>query len=70
MTIEEMKNSKCEMLTPQDVSEVLQMHPSRIRLCAQKGQLPFPCIRSGSRTKIPRLAFLKWGGWIEQTENI
>ena len=65
MTLEEMLHSRKDMLTPADVSEVLKMHPQNISYYAKEGSLPFPFIRSGNRTKIPRIGFLKWGGWMD-----
>lgn len=62
MTLEEMKASDKVVLTPQDVAPVLGMHPQYINLLAKKGELPFRCIRSGNRTKIPRLPLLEWLG--------
>ncbi len=65
MTLDEMKRSDKAMLSTKDVSEVLGIHPYTISLRAKADNLPFPFFRSGNRTKIPRVAFLKWGGWLE-----
>ena len=62
MTINEMIASDKVVLTPKDVAPVLGMHPQYINLLAKKGELPFRCIRSGNRTKIPRLPLLEWLG--------
>ncbi len=69
MTIEEMKKSTKEMLTAKDVSEVLGIHSMYITDLARQDKLPFPFIMSGNRTKIPRMAFLKWGGWVDGEKN-
>lgn len=69
MTIEEMKASDKAMLSTNDVSEVLGIHPFAISLKAKNNDLPFPFFRSGNRTKIPRIAFLKWGGWLDEKEG-
>ncbi|MBR4457615.1 MAG: helix-turn-helix domain-containing protein [Clostridia bacterium] len=60
MTLEEIRRSEAVMLLPKDVAPVLGMHPYSISLLAKQGRLPFPYIRSGNRTKIPREAFLEW----------
>jgi len=65
VTLIEMKESDKVLLTPQDVSPVLHMHPQTINLKAKEGSLPFPFIRSGNRTKIPRKPLLEFLG--EQT---
>ena len=62
MTLEEMKRSDKVMLVPKDVAEVLQCDPYSVSLMARDGKLPFPYLRSGNRTKIPRKAFLAWMG--------
>lgn len=69
MTLEEMKKSNKAMLSTIDVSEVLGIHPFAITLRAKANDLPFPFFRSGNRTKIPREAFLKWGGWLDEEEK-
>lgn len=60
MTLEEIRNSDKPTLTPKDVADVLGCHPYVICVQAKRKELPFPCFRSGSRTKIPRVAFLRW----------
>lgn len=65
MTIEEAIRSDKLMLTPQEVAPILGMHPQYINLLAKEGKLPFAYIRSGNRTKIPRLPLLKWLGLTE-----
>ena len=61
-TIEELQESNRVFVTPQDVGPLLGMHPQTINLMAKDGTLPFTFIRSGNRTKIPRLALLNWLG--------
>ena len=68
MTLEEIKQSDKAMLSPKDISEVLGIHPFTISLQAKANALPFPFFRSGNRTKIPREAFLRWGGWDKSGE--
>ena len=60
MTLEQIRSSEKPVLIPADVAEVLGCNPHAIRIRAAEGTLPFPCVRIGSRTKIPRLGFLRW----------
>ena len=60
MTYEQIKESKLLMLTPAQVAEALHIAPHSVRLMAADGSLPFPCIRSGNCTHIPREGFIKW----------
>ena len=62
MTIEEIKKSTKEILTPDDVAPVLRCDPNVIRYQAGKDihQLGFPASKIGSRVKIPRQAFIRW----------
>lgn len=60
MTYDELKNSDKDILTPADISDILQIHPSRIIDYARDHTLPFSCFLSGRRVKIPRAAFINW----------
>ena len=62
MTIEEIKASQRAYLIPADIAPVLGCDPQTIRdMAAQRPeQLGFPVLRIGSRTKIPRIPFLKF----------
>lgn len=60
MTIDEIRNSKEDILKPKDISQILRIHPARINAYAKTNELPFPFFRSGSRVKIPRTGFLNW----------
>lgn len=60
MTLAELAASEREMLRPQDVGAVLGCNPYVISLMARDGNLPFPYIRSGNRTKIPKAGFIRW----------
>lgn len=66
MTLEEAIRSDKVMLSPQDVGPMLNMHPQTLSLKAKNGDLPFEFIRSGNRTKIPRLKLLRWLGVPEE----
>lgn len=65
MTLEEMKNSDKVFVSPAEVGPLLRMHPQTINLMAKEGTLPFRYIRSGNRTKIPRVPLLQWIGAME-----
>ncbi len=62
MTIEEIKTSDKNMLTPGDIAPVLGCDPNLIRYQAKEDikQLGFPAAKLGSRIKIPRQAFINW----------
>lgn len=60
MTLQQIINSEKDFLTPAEVAGVLGCNPYVISLRAKEGTLPFPFFRSGSRTKIPRLGFIRW----------
>jgi excisionase family DNA binding protein len=59
-TIEELRQSEKVILSSKEVGHLLRMHPQTINQMAKDRTLPFPFIRSGNRTKIPRLALIKW----------
>ena len=60
MTMDEIRKSEKDFLIPADIAEVVRCDPQAIREDAKNGTLQFPYLRSGSRTKIPRLAFIAW----------
>lgn len=64
MTLEEIKRSEKTFLTPADVAPVIGCDPQFIRIVAQSApeQLGFPVTRIGTRTKIPRVPFLRFIG--------
>ena len=64
MTLDEIKASDKTMLTPADVAEVLQADPQDVRLQArmEPDRLGFPVCIIQSRTKIPRIPFLRFMG--------
>ena len=59
--------SDTPMLTPAQVAPVLGCNPQDIRVAARQAPelLGFPVAVIGSRTKIPRAAFLRWAGYEE-----
>ena len=62
MTLDEIKNSDKATLTPAEVAAVLGCDPQGIRIMAKQcpERLGFPICVIGTRTKIPRITFLKW----------
>lgn len=64
MTLDEIRNSTKEVLTPGDIAEVLGADPQDIRVQARTApeKLGFPVIIIKSRTKIPRVPFLRFLG--------
>lgn len=64
MTLDEIRNSTKDVLTPGDIAEVLNADPHDIRVQAQMApeKLGFPVIIIKSRTKIPRVPFLRFMG--------
>ena len=57
MTLEEIRNSTKDVLTPADIAPVLGVDPQSIRK-ADLVDLGFPVCRIGTRTLIPRKPFL------------
>lgn len=62
MTIEDIEAMERGCITPAIAGAYLNMTPYTISLMARDcpERLPFPTFRSGNRTKIPRLAFIRW----------
>ena len=62
MTLDEIRNSTKEVLTPADIADVLNADPqdSRVQARTAPEKLGFPVIIIKSRTKIPRLPFLRY----------
>ena len=64
MTLDEIRNSTKEVLTPGDIAEVLGCDAQDIRWQARTApeRLGFPVIIVKTRTKIPRVPFLRYMG--------
>lgn len=64
MTLEEMQTTDKPMLTPADVAAVLHMDAQAVRDTAAQDpeKLGFPVLRIGTRTRIPRIPFLRFLG--------
>lgn len=62
MTLDEIRNSTKEVLTPCDIAGVLGSDPQDIRVMAKlhPERLGFNVSVIGTRVKVPRLAFLRW----------
>lgn len=65
MTLDEIRKSDKEMLTPADIAPLLGVDKYSISVQVKedkqngRNSFPFPTIRIGTRTKIPRRAFIK-----------
>lgn len=72
MTIREMQAADKPYLTPAEVAGVMECDPQAIRLAARDNpaQLGFPVIRVGKRTKIPRIPFLRYMGYMGDKEEV
>lgn len=64
MSLDEIRRSDKVFLTPADVAPVIGCDPHLIRIVArdEPEKLGFPVTRIGTRTKIPRLPFLRYLG--------
>lgn len=62
MTLDEIRASEKEYLTPEDVRKVLGCSQYAINVQAKKdpSRLGFPVCVMGTRVRIPRLGFLYW----------
>ena len=62
MTLEEIEAMDRGCITPAIAGAYLGMAPYAISIMARDcpEKLPFPTSRSGNRTKITRLAFIRW----------
>jgi hypothetical protein len=62
MTLDEIRNSTKEVLTPADIADVLNADPQDIRVQAKRNpeRLGFNVAVIGTRVKVPRLAFIRW----------
>ena len=62
MTLNEIENSTKEVLTCQDVAEVLKCNPATLHMQAMEEpwRLSFPVTVMGTRVKIPRRPFLDY----------
>jgi len=62
MTLEDLKQMDCEVITPAIAAQIIGCDPHYIRIASRDcpERLGFPVVRYGSRTKIPRRAFIHY----------
>lgn len=62
VTLSELKELNRDIITPAQAADVLQCDPHYIRLTAREcpERLGFPVIVMNSRTKIPRIPFIRY----------
>ena len=62
MTLDEIRNSTKDVLTPADIADVLSADPQDVRVAARQRPdlLGFNVAVIGTRVKVPRLAFIRW----------
>lgn len=62
LTLNDIRAMDRETITPAVAAQVIGCDPNYIRVAARQAPylLGFPIIRIGSRTKIPRLAFIRY----------
>lgn len=63
--IDEIRACDSPTITPEMAAKALGMQPQSIRVAAEKQpeRLGFPVIRTGRRTRIPRIPFLRYLGY-------
>lgn len=75
MTLEDLKTMDRETITPAIAATVIGCDPNSIRIAAHRepDSLGFPVIVIGSRTKIPRRAFIQFmesgGPWFSRNRQ-
>ena len=69
MNIEDIRVSTAPMLRPVDVAPIIGCDPQWVRDTARSNPeaLGFPAIVVGTRVKIPRIPFLRFLGYEEET---
>ena len=62
MTLAEIRQSDKDILTPDDIAEVMGSNPQTIRLSAKQHPelIGYPFAFHGSAMKIPRIGFINW----------
>lgn len=62
LTLNDIREMDQETITPAVAAQVIGCDPNYIRVAARQAPhlLGFPIIRIGSRTKIPRMAFIRY----------
>ena len=63
VTIQEIVDSNADMLTPEDIAEILGSNPATIRETVRQDPeafRPLQPVRTGCRVKFPRMRFIRW----------
>ena len=62
MTIDDLRNSTKDFLSPTEVGKIPHSDPQSIRVTARQRPelIGYPLTFSGNRMKIPRIGFLSW----------
>ena len=60
VTLDDVRNSKKDMLSPSDIAPILGVHPYSINKAKKDGTLEFKAMFIGKNLKIPRIPFLKY----------
>ena len=62
MTMDEIRESRNDMLSPADIADVLGSDPQTIRVTARTHpeRIGYPFTFVGNRIKIPRIGFIRW----------
>ena len=71
MTIDEIRVSTKDVLTPSDIAPILCCHPYSLNIAAKADikALGFPASLIWTRLRIPRVGFLRWlDGGSEETK--
>lgn len=68
VTLEQIRDSDKDILTPEDVHEVLGCGAYSINVQAKSdpSKLGFPVCLIGSRVRIPRIGFLNWFEYVRK----
>ena len=60
VTLDDVRKSSKDMLTPNDIAPILGVHPYSINKAKKNGTLEFKAMFIGKNLKIPRIPFLKY----------
>ena len=60
VTLDDVRKSNKDMLTPNDIAPILGVHPYSINKAKKNGTLEFKAMFIGKNLKIPRIPFLKY----------
>lgn len=62
MTMNDIRQSDKDILTPSDIADVMGSHPQTIIISAREHpeMIGYPFAFHGNRMKIPRIGFINW----------